>query len=204
MTAIPAVRQTERPATPAGEAGQPAGRPLWRVALGVMFNPGSVVEAAVGKSPVGALAISGAAFALFFFQTGLDVARQTGAGMGAAGVLAAIGAVYGTLGMAVIALVAWVLCLPFKSGHSPLWAMRAFGVAYSPALVYALLGLPFNLLLGWNTALSFGVTGVLWAFSPTMSTLKSMTNGSLGASALYATITGGLLLFGWSFLGAGR
>ncbi len=204
MTAVQAVRQTEQRGTPTDGAAGPAARPLWQVALGVMFNPGSVVEAAAGKSPVGALAISGAAFALFFFQTGLDVARQTGAGIGAAGVLAAIGAAYGTLGMAVIALMAWALCLPFKSGHSPMWAVRAFGVAYSPALLYALLGLPFNLLLGWNTALSFGVTGVLWAFSPTMSTLKSMTNGSLGASALYATITGGLLLFGWSFLGTGR
>lgn len=56
-------------------------------------------------------------------------------------------------------------------------AVRAFALAYSAALVYVVIGLLFNLFFGWNTAVAFGVTGVLWALGPMIAVLKGMVGG---------------------------
>ena len=141
------------------------------------------------------------AFALFFLQTGLDLGRSGSASLPQIAVLAVMGAVYGSVGIAVIAGIAWVLSLPSRSKRSIGWTLRAFALGYSPALVYALVGIVFNVVLGWNTAVVFGVTGVLWAMGPMLATLKEMTGGRTGPSAVLATVCGGLVLFGWSLLG---
>ena len=178
---------------------------LWRAILGIMFSPGQLVEQVVGQTSwAAALAVSGLAFTLFFFQTGLDKAR-TGAGtLSGAAALGVTGALYGTLGVAVVAALAWTLSKPFGGKRSTAWAIRAFAISYSPALIYAGLGLPFNLLLGWNTAVAFGVTGLLWALGPMVSTIRSMTDGRIGVSVVLATVCGGVLLYGWSLLSSLR
>ena len=67
--------------------------------------------------------------------------------------------------------------------------------------VYAFFGLVMNVAFGWNTALAFGVTGVLWAIGPMIATLREMLGGRIEPSVVLATILGGLTLFGWAFLG---
>lgn len=81
------------------------------------------------------------------------------------------------------------------------WSIRAISLSYSPTLVYAASGLLFNLFLGWNTAVAFGVTGVLWALGPINAAVKEMVNGKTGPSIVLSTICGVLVLFAWAALG---
>jgi len=62
-------------------------------------------------------------------------------------------------------------------------------------------GLIFNLAAGWNTAIAFGVTGVLWALLPVIAILREMTGEKLGVSLAISTLCGGLILCGWALVG---
>lgn len=79
--------------------------------------------------------------------------------------------------------------------------MRAFCLAYTPTLIFAAIGLIFNLAAGWNTAVAFGVTGVLWAMLPIVVILREMSGDRLGASLAITTLCGSLILCGWALLG---
>jgi hypothetical protein len=187
-----------------------------RTILGMFVNPGAALSGALAEgSPVFALAVSGTAFGLFFLQTGIDQARAGQAaipplGLGAPlGVLAlaGIGALYGTVGLAVVALAAWCLVrlltgvLKLGSTPGPGTTVRAFALGYAPALVYGVVGIVLSLLLGWNTAIAFGITGVLWAIGPAIATLRRMLGGHIWPAILIATLVGGAMLAGWSLLG---
>ncbi|MBL0085230.1 MAG: YIP1 family protein [Ideonella sp.] len=184
-----------RPSSTVKKAG------LLRTVIGVMVNPGGLLKARLADTGLmAALAVSGLAFTLFFLQTGLDRARSGQIRLESVGVLAAAGLVLGTAGVAITALVGWVGCKLLGS-KAPLGeALRAFGLAYSPTLVYAVMGLAVNLLLGWNTAVAFGVTGLLWALGPMIVALKDMVDGHSGRAAAIATVCGLLVLFGWARL----
>jgi len=185
-------------ATP-GPGAAPA---AWKSALTMMFNPGVVLKKSMaGVPPQFALAISGLAFGLFFLQTGLDMARGGHGGVSQIISTTIAGAIFGSIGIALISLVAWVFSLPFGAKRSVGWSMRAFALGYSPALVYAVVGIIFNVVLGWNTAVAFGVTGALWAMGPMLATVREMLDGRIGPSVALCTVCGGLVLFGWSFLG---
>jgi hypothetical protein len=202
-----------------GHARTPAPSPALarvRTLLGVFLNPGAAVAGALADtSPVFALAVSGSAFALFFLQTGLDEARGgltaiPPLGLGdAAGVVAltAIGALYGTIGLALVALIAWGIvrlagdALHLASPITPGAAVRAFALGYAPALLYCLFGLVCNVGLGWRTSIAFGVTGLLWAIGPAIATLRRMLDGRVWPSVILATLVGGAMLAGWAYLG---
>jgi len=173
-----------------------------RAALLIMLNPGQVVRGFMGEVPlVFSFCISGMAFTLFFLQTGLDRHRVGNLSDGGVALLALTGILYGTLGVATVAAIGWGLTYPAKTDRSLPWALRAFALSYSPALVYASLGVIFNVAFGWNTAIAFGVTGVLWAIGPLIATVREMLGGRLGVSMVIATICGGLVLFGWALIG---
>jgi hypothetical protein len=173
----------------------------WREFFGVMFSPGQVIRGRMDKvSWPWAYAISGSAFFLFFLQSGLDLLRAGKADPLKAATLALAGGCWGTLGIAGMAAVAWVLCRPFGSPHSISWTLRSFALGYSPALIYTALGLVANLLLGWNTALAFGATGVLWSLGPNIAVLREMLATRLLPSALLATFFGAATLLFWGLL----
>jgi hypothetical protein len=175
-----------------------------RVALlvGMMFNPGAVLQRRLaGVTWPTAMLVSGAAFTLLFLQTGLDLLKSGRAGAGAALLLTFAGLLYGTIGILVVGFVAWALSRPFGPGHSPGWAIRAYALAYSPALVYGLCGMAANLALGWRTSVAFGVTGLLWALGPIMAVNDELTGGRKGVSVLLSIVCGGVALLGWSLLG---
>jgi hypothetical protein len=146
-----------------------------------------------------ALGVSGAAFGLFFLQTGLDLLRVGQptlprlAMTGNAGVvgLCLLGIAYGTLGVVFLAAIAWIATRPLGATIALEATVRAFAFGYCPALVA----------FGWNTALAFGVTGVLWALGPMIATLREMLGGQTWPGVILATILGGLTLFGWAYLG---
>ena len=79
--------------------------------------------------------------------------------------------------------------------------IRAFALAYSATLIYAAMGLMFNLFFGWNTAVAFGVTGVLWALAPMISVLKGMVGGRGWPATVLATVCGLMVLAGWVRVG---
>lgn len=172
---------------------------LLRRIFATMGNPGTVMASHVEDLAwPAALSVPLLAFALLFLQSGLDLFR-TGVrdGVEVAGLVFA-GAVLGVALVPLLALVAWVVIRPFDQSRSVGWAVRAFALAYAPALIYGLCGLLANLLFGWNTALAFGVTGVLWAISPLFAALREMSGDRRRLSLVLATVIGAVVLIVWA------
>jgi len=172
--------------------------PKWRQLLGVMFNPaGLIQEQAAAVSWPKTLLIPGLAFSLFFMQTALDQNFEGRKTL----FLTLVGLLYGSVGVIFVALIAWGGSRMFGGKTKATGAIRSFALAYSPTLIYVMLGFFANTLLGWRTAIAFGVTGVLWALGPMITSLRQMTGGKTAASITLATLCGTILLFGWSILG---
>ncbi len=180
---------------------------LWRVVCATMAAPGEILRSHAGALPAPlALGVSACAFGLFFAQTGIDLHRGQpwdAPALAALGVLAAGGALLGSLGVAALAFCAWLLARPFGSEVEFAWTLRAFGLAWSPTLLYGACGLAAQLLLGWPAALAFGVTGYLWALGPLHAAIAELTGGRALVDALVTTAIGGLLLAAWAAIGLG-
>lgn len=170
--------------------------------LAVMFNPGALLQEQLStvKWPL-ALLIPGLAFLLFFMQTGLDQIKEGYFYSEDLLALAMFGLLYGTLGVIFISMVAWGGSRLFGGNSTITDAIRLFALAYSPTLIYVVLGIFANLMFDWRTAVAFGVTGVLWAIGPMIVSLRQMTAGKTAASVVLATVCGALSLLGWSILG---
>jgi hypothetical protein len=176
--------------------------PVWKIALTMILNPGLALKNAMEKVPwMFSLSISALAFTSFFLQTGLDLYRTGHKVILSVIILSLLGALYGSVGVALIACIIWVVSKMFGNDKTLKWTVSAFGLSYSSTFIYAFLGLLFSLFLHWRTAVAFGVTGVLWATKPMISTIKELVKGRLGLSVLLATVCGGLLLIGWVFIG---
>jgi hypothetical protein len=163
-----------------------------------MFNPRQVMDNLLPPvtTPI-ALCISGLAFLLFFLQTGMDM-HNLGKTIG----LSLMGLGYGVFGVSCIAAIAWLCCRPFGNHKTVFWAAGAFGLSFSPALIYLVIGLIFNVFFGWNTALVFGVTGVLWSLPGMITAIQEMLPNRTLASIILATLCCSVLIFGWTWLGA--
>lgn len=185
------------------DAATPLQMPLWRSLASVMLDPGGAVRRGLGDvGPVRALAVPGMAFTLFFLQSGLD--RVRGGTIDGAGalLLTLAGLGFGTLGVAMVALVAWGAVRALGGIITLAEALTAFALCYAPTLVYTLLGIGCNLAFGWNTALAFGVTGMLWALGPMTGAVRAMLGGRLWPALAVSTLCGVLILYGWSRLEA--
>ncbi len=189
----------------AGKGSPKAAKGSWFSRFLKMFlmvlNPGMLLKSHLKQySWQWALSVSGVAFMLFFLQTSLDLYRVGESGGAYVVVMAIIGVFFGTLGIALFAYISWQVVKNYGNQQPVDWAVKAFGLGYAPALVYTTFGLFANVFLGWNTSLTFGLPGVLWAIRPMMASLKEMTGGkkllSLGMSVAF----GFILFLGWSFL----
>lgn len=193
----------QEPTASSVQAASGVPRADWKSILLMMVNPAGVLKKRMASiSPIWALGVSGLAFTLFFLQTGLDLHRN-GQSLLVIPVLSLVGLFYGTAVVTLIALLAWLLSRPFGGEKPTGWSIKAFALGYSPALIYSLLGLPFNLIFHWNTAIAFGVTGMLWALGPMVATIRELTGQKIGVSVIVASVCGGLLLLGWSLLSMG-
>ena len=176
--------------------------PRWKTALNMIVNPGEVVKQQMGKvSWPYSLLVSGLSFTFFFLQTGLDLLRSGQIEPAGVVLITLLGLLYGTVGVALIAVMVWALAQAGERNITLDWAVSAFALGYSATLVYALTGLIFSLALGWKTAVAFGVTGVLWALRPTLFTIKQMSGDRVAFSIALTTLCGAILLVGWSLLG---
>ncbi len=176
--------------------------PRWKTTLNMIINPGEVVKTQMGKVPWPySLLVSGLSFTLFFLQTGLDLLRSGQIEASGVALMTMLGLLYGTAGVALLAVMVWALAQAGERGITMGWAVSAFALGYSATLVYALSGLIFSLALGWKTAVAFGVTGVLWALRPTLFTIKQMSGERVAFSIAVTTLCGAILLAGWSLLG---
>jgi hypothetical protein len=180
-------------------AAAPERLSAWRILFAMMTSPSRVLSGPMGQiSWPFSLGVSGTAFTLFFLQTGLDIARAGSKTPGLGALFAVLGAIYGTAGVLVLGVIASVLGR-FIGGEKPVsWFLRAVALSFSPALVYAAIGVPFNLLLGWNTSLAFGVPGIVWALGPMTALFREASGGKRGASFTMALLCQALVLLGWS------
>ena len=107
----------------------------------------------------------------------------------------------GTAGVMVLAALIWVGAKLLGYTNSITDALRVMGLAFCPTLLYSLFGLLMNLGWQWNTAVAFGVTGLLWALSPVSAAVKQFTNEKTVPAIVLTTLCGALLLAGWAYLG---
>lgn len=176
--------------------------PRWKVALNMIINPGEVVKNQMNKiSWPYSLLISGSSFMFFFMQTGIDLYRNGQGGSTTIVLLAMLGLLYGTAGIALLAVMVWAISQAGERNIAMEWAISAFALGYSATFVYSASGLVFSLAFGWRTAVAFGVTGVLWALRPTMYTIKQMSGDRLAFSIAMTTLCGAILLLGWTIVG---
>lgn len=165
----------------------------------IITNPGVLLKNHMQRySWQWALGVSGLAFMLFFVQTSLDVNRAGYADGGYIAGMTFTGLLYGTAGVAFFALLAKILVRSSGQTHTTEWTVKAFGLGYAPALVYTVCGLLANILLGWNTSMTFGIPGVLWATRPMTATLQEMTGGKKVLSLVIVLAFGAILLIAWS------
>ena len=173
-----------------------------RAALAMMINPAAVLQKRVGGIPWPfSLSISALAFTLFFMQTGLDLLRIGQKGIGFVVLLSVEGFLFGSLGIALLAVLAWSITRLFKGARPIGWAISAFGLGYCSTLIFTILGMFFSLVLHWNTSVAFGVSGVLWATGPMIASIRQMSRENTALSVIVATLCSGLLLIGWALLG---
>ena len=176
--------------------------PHWKTALTMIINPGEVIKKQMSTVPWPfSIGVSGLAFMLFFTQTGLDMMRSGQIEIGTMVIISILGILYGTAGVAIIAAIAWAITKMAGNKYTMGWTISSFALSYSATLVYSIMGLIFSLWLGWQTAVAFGVTGVLWALRPTIYIVRQMTGDRAWLSVAVATLCGALLLLGWAFLG---
>ena len=192
-----------RPEALTASASAPGARrgSVW---LSALFDPAGLIARHLdGFGVLPALAVSGLAFGTISLQAALDLARTSTWDSSALALLVLRGTLLGTAGVALVAVAAWLLSRPFSGSHGLGWTVRAFGGAYGNALIYGLFGLALNLFLGWNTAVSCGVTGLLWALGPLFVAVRELAGGRVGVAALLSGISGALLLIGWVQFGVG-
>lgn len=144
------------------------------------------------------LIIPALAFAILFLQTGID---QSEGNMVYSFGLSALGILYGGIGVTLIGMLVSVF---IKSSNEQLntrgAVISAIHLSYTAMLVYQIIGVTFSLTLGWNTAVAFGVPGMLMALRPIMITIRQSSNSRV-LSIVLTTIIGLVLLVGWSVLG---
>ncbi|MBP7175313.1 MAG: hypothetical protein KBA53_03700 [Thermoclostridium sp.] len=175
---------------------------LFRTIISMMISPGAVLKNAISNIPwFFSLPVSALAFCLFFLQTGLDLCKTGQKSFCFALISAAAGAAYGLIMIPLLAAILWCVLKLFKTDKGLKWAISSFCLSYSGALIYGILGIVFSVLVGWKTAISFGVTGVIWATGPLISSIREMSGGKNVLSIILATFMGVAVLFSWSFFG---
>lgn len=175
---------------------------VFRTVFGMMINPSGTLKSALSESHWAlAPGVSALAFTLFFLQTGLDLYKTGQKGFSYVWLALGSGFLYGLLVIPVLGVIAWGFLKTFRMERNLKDAVASMCLSYSGALVYGIIGLIFSLLLGWKTAVAFGVTGVLWAVGPMMVGIREMSGGNNVLSMVISAAISVIVLFSWSFWG---
>lgn len=171
--------------------------------IAALFNPGVFISGYFEKLPsVYALIVSGMSFFLLFLQTGLDRLRAGNITGGGFAFMLIKGILFGTVGIALLAAVAFVLSKMIGGGWNIARILRAVALGYGGALIYMVLGLLFNIFFKWNTTVAFGITGVLWALGPLYSVFRAITGNRKVPAVIIMSVCGSLTIWGWYLLAA--
>ena len=174
-------------------------KPFVSTILSMMVSPAKALKTSVDKIPwYFSLMVSGLAFGLFFFQTGLDLYKTGQKGLGFALLSAGTGVAYGLIVIPLLGLLLWLVLKMTKTDKTMKWTISSFCLSYSGAMIYGILGIIFSLTFGWKTAIAFGITGVIWATGPIVATIREMTKGNTALGVFLATLIGAIVLFTWS------
>ena len=162
--------------------------------LSYLLNPGEVINSEVRNSfPVIGLAVSGVSFTGFFLLTGLD--NQNGFFFPAIK-----GLLFGTLGIAFLAVIIWLIVKGLNNGNKLEHVIGSFSLCYTTTMIFTFLGLFLKLILGWNTSVSLGMSGMLFAFSPMISVITSFTGGKRFLDVVIITFAGMYVILFWALL----
>jgi hypothetical protein len=167
---------------------------LWSLVLGMTVSPGTVLARGVGPaSPIKGLGVAALAFALFFGLSGLE-SGSPGAAVG----FGLLGALIGVLGVLAAAVPVWIMALLLGAPRRLGWSVSAFGLSYAPMLIHAAAGLFFNVALGWNTAVAFGASGLLWSIRPLFMVSRNALGDRPWLGLVLSTACGGAMLLLWA------
>jgi hypothetical protein len=185
------------------DTAQTAKKPLISTIISMMVSPAKALKSSVAKVPwYFSVAVSALAFGLFFFQTGFDLYKTGQKGFSFALFSAGAGIAYGLIIIPLLGGILWLIMKLVKTEKSISWAISSFCLSYSGAMIYGVLGILFSVVLGWKTAVAFGITGVLWATGPIIATIREMTKEKSALGIVLATIIGAIILFSWSLFAA--
>lgn len=159
-----------------------------------LFNPGELLSQKPKAAPlIIGFVISSIAFALFYLQTSLDKNVPF--------VLSLLkGLMFGTMGVALAAVLIWLVVMMFGSKTGLISLMSAIALSYTTTLIFVLVGLTLHFAMGWNTAMSCGITGVLAAFGPMSGVISRLCNGKKTLNIMIVTFTGVYVLLCWGLL----
>lgn len=165
------------------------------------FNPEALSKEELSKIPfVYPIGISGLTYGLFFLQTGLDQKKAGSKTLFEAMILAIKGLGIGTVGLIGLSVVVFIIIKSFKSEFSLSNLIKAFCLSYTTALLSLSIGLILNIFFQANTAVAFGVTGVLWSLNPLFRVLRKNTKGNFTLSLILCTTIGLMVLIIWDIL----
>jgi len=159
-----------------------------------LLNPGELINSGIKKNlPVSGLAISGISFMLFFTLTALD--NNSGF------VFSAIkGLLFGTIGISFLSVLIWLVVKGIKSDNSLESVIGGFSLCYTTSLIFTFTGLFLKIIMGWNTSVSLGMSGVLFTFNPMISVITSFTGGKRIMDIAIITFAGLYVIFFWALL----
>lgn len=162
--------------------------------LNYLFNPGEMINSEVRSSyPLLGLAISGLSFMFLFILTGLENQH---------GILfpATKGLLFGTLGIALLANMVWLVVKGLNKGNKLINVIGSFSLCYTTSMIFTILGLFLRITLGWNTSVSLGMGGVLFTFSPMISVITSFTGGKRILDIAIISLAGVYVVLFWALL----
>jgi hypothetical protein len=162
--------------------------------LSYFLNPGEIINSEIRSSfPLLGLAVSGVSFMFFFLLTGLD--NQTGF------LLPAIkGLLFGTIGIAFLAVIIWLIVKGLNNGNKLEHVIGSFSLCYTTTMLFTFLGLFLKIIIGWNTSVSLGMSGMLFTFSPMISVITSFTGGKRFLDVIIITFAGIYVILFWALL----
>ena len=158
-----------------------------------ILNPAELInERLRGFSLIGFL-FSALAFSLFYLQTALDSGHSVLFGI-------IKGLLFGTVGISFAGIFIWLIIKLSGNKSGLLSVMGLIALSYTSTLIFTVVGLILHFSLGWNTALSCGITGVLSAIGPMSGVISGLTNGRKTLNIFLLTFTGVYVLFFWAIL----
>lgn len=165
------------------------------------FNPEALSTGELSKIPfVYPIGISGLTYGLFFLQTGLDQKKAGSKTLFEAIILGIKGLGIGTFGLIGLSVVVFIIMRISKSEYSLPNLIKTFCLSYTTALLSLTIGLILNIFFHANTAIAFGVTGVLWSLNPLFRVLRKNTKGNFTLSLILCTTIGLMVLIIWNIL----